>query len=752
MLLPIALLVLVAQAQAAEPFVGFSPEAALKQREIEARFDAALDPNDQRAWMKEMTAAPNHVSSPHNKANAEAILAQFQSWGWDAHIETFQVLYPTPVEVQVEMVAPTQATAHLRENNFTEGPDAAVLKDALPAYNVFSGDGDVTADVVYVNYGMPDDYKELERRGIDVRGKVVLARYGGGWRGLKPKLAAEHGAVACLIYSDPRDDGYFVGNSYPNDANRPLDGLQRGSVNDITLYSGDPLTPGAGAVKSAKRLAIKDVKTLPRIPVLPIAYRDAQPMLEALTGPVAPPGWRGALPFTYHIGPGPTKVHVKVQSEWSLKDVHNVIAMMPGSEAPDEWVIRGNHHDAWVMGAHDPFSGHGAMMAEAKAIGALVKQGLHPHRTIVYASWDAEEPGLLGSVEWVETHADELKQKAVVYINSDTNGRGLLNVDGTQALQRMVNEVAEAVKDPQTNASVGERKRAKQRADGYARRAAGIAGTTADRAAERIITVRPMGSGSDYTPFAQHLGIAALDLGFSGENDLGGVYHSSYDTYDTFTKFGDPDFKYGIALAQVAGRAILRTANAERLPFAFGDQADGIGRYLDEVKRLTDARRALAEDLGQLLDDKAFELAADPLRQVGPPQRDDHVPYINLSPLENAVARLRRAGAAFDRAIAGTTLVPGQTAMMNVLLKDAEQLLTDTRGLPNRSWYTHMIFAPGLFAGYGAKTLPGLREAIEEHQYADADKYAVIIAARVEAYAERLERATAVATATKPGN
>jgi N-acetylated-alpha-linked acidic dipeptidase len=740
---PIALLLglLLPSAQAAEPMVGFGPEAATKQRALEARFDAALDPADQRAWLKDLAAAPNHVGSPHDKANAETMQRLFASWGWDARIETFEVLYPTPLEVAVEMVAPTRMTARLREDNLLAGPEAAALKDALPAYNVYGADGDVTADIVYVNYGQPEDYKELARRGIDVRGKIVLARYGGGWRGLKPKLAAEHGAIGCLIFSDPRDDGYWLGDAYPASGNRPPDALQRGSVGDITQYSGDPLTPGVGAVKGAKRLALKDAKTLMRIPVLPLAYRDAEPLLRALAGPVAPPSWRGALAMTYHIGPGPAKVHMTVRSDWRPKTLYNVIATLRGSEAPDEWVIRGNHHDGWVVGAWDPLGGNVAMMAEAKAIGTLARAGERPRRTLVYASWDGEEPGLLGSTEWAEAHADELKKKAIAYVNSDTNERGLLGIGGSQALERLVNEVTGDVKDPETGVSVAARKLAKERVDALAKRKAG----TPPSPGPKTIVLEPLGSGSDYTPFSQHLGIAALNLGYGGEAEMFGLYHSSYDTYDSFVRFGDPDFKYGIALAQTAGRLMLRLANAERIPLTFTEAAEGIGKYLDEVHKLADKQRGEAEDLGKLLDDKAYELASDPQRPVGPPEREAAVPYFNLAPLDNAAAHLKRAAAAFDKAVAAATLDAKQRAAVNGLLKDAELLLTDARGLPGRSWYTHMISAPGLFAGYGAKTLPAVRESIEERHFDDADRYAVIVAERIEAYAARIDKAAAAA-------
>src|ERR1700678_290072 len=442
---------------------GFTPSGAAAQTQLERRFDSGLSAADLRSWMQQMSSEPNHVGSVHDKANAEFQLRNFREWGWDASIETFSVLYPTPREVSVELVAPTHFTARLTEPPIAGASPSPKAQDELPAYNVYGADGDVTAELVYVNHGMPDDYRELERQGVSVKGRIVLTRYGGGWRGLKPKLAYEHGAVGCLIYSDPRDDGYGAGDTYPKGGYRPPDAVQRGSVQDMTLYSGDPLTPGVGAVPGAKRLALKDAKTILKIPVLPISYAAAQPLLAALAGRVAQPSWRGGLPLTYHVGPGPAMVHMKVLSDWTQKPIYDVVAKIRGSDAPDQWIIRGNHHDGWVFGALDPLGGQIALMAEAKAIGKLVQQGWRPRRTLVYDSWDGEEPGLLGSTEWAEQHAAELKVKAVLYVNSDTNGRGFLQAEGSHAVQHFLSEVARDVKDPETGATVLARALAERR-------------------------------------------------------------------------------------------------------------------------------------------------------------------------------------------------------------------------------------------------------------------------------------------------
>ena len=487
-----------------------------------------------------ITSAPLTTRPTRNSS-----CSKFREWGWDASIETFSVLYPTPREVSVELVAPTHFTARLTEPPIAGDSTSSKTKDELPAYNVYGADGDVTAELVYVNHGMPDDYRELERQGVSVKGRIVLTRYGGGWRGLKPKLAYEHGAVGCLIYSDPRDDGYGAGDTYPKGGYRPPDAVQRGSVQDLVLYSGDPLTPGVGATADAKRLAIKDAKTILKIPVLPISYAAAQPLLAALGGRVAPAAWRGGLPLAYHVGPGPAMVHLKVLSDWNQKTLYDVIAKIRGAEEPDRWIIRGNHHDGWVFGATDPLAGQVALMAEAKAIGKLYKEGWRPRRTLIYASWDGEEPGLLGSTEWAESHAAELKAKAALYINSDTNSRGYLGVGGSHALQRFASEAARDVKDPETGASVLARAVARQRVADYESGAHGNSGGDLD--------LEALGSGSDFTPFLQHLGVNSLNLGFEGEAEYG-VYHSAYDSFDHFRRFVDPTFEYGVALAKVAGR------------------------------------------------------------------------------------------------------------------------------------------------------------------------------------------------------
>ncbi len=718
---------------------------------LEQRFDAQLSPADQTAWIRRMAAEPNHVGSPHDSANAEWLLARYREWGWDAHIETFYVLYPTPVRETLEMPAADGApvfTATLQEPPIP-GDSSATAKDyALPAYVAYQGDGDVTAPLVYVNYGMEDDYKRLAGMGVSVKGKIAIARYGKGWRGLKPKLAQEHGAVGCLIYSDPADDGYAVDGVYPDGPARPPRGIQRGSVADMTLYPGDPLTPGIGATKDAKRLTRADSPAILKIPTLPISYADARVLLETLGGQTVPAAWRGALPITYRVGPGTRNVHLAVTSEWSLKPAHDVIAMLKGSDYPDQWVIRGNHYDGWVFGASDPLSGQAALLDEARALGGLVKQGWRPKRTIVYTSWDAEEPMLLGSTEWAETHAAELQKKAVLYINSDGNGRGFLDVGGSEDLRHFVSRAAQGVIDPQTQVTVTQRARAAIRV-----RAARPGATDDDKAdasdaadPAKDLPIAPLGSGSDYSSFLQHLGIATLDVGYGGEGSAGGVYHSRYDTFEHHTRFVDPGGAYGKALAQTVGRMVIDAADAGlplNSPQTF---AAAVGRYLKQVKKLAGDRRVAAERQEKLLADHAYDLAADPTKSHAPPVALKQVPDFDFGPLDGALERLNKSASAYDAALAahGASLTPGKRKQLLEMMRSISQTLLVDQGLPGRSWYKNMITAPGRFTGYGAKTLPGVREAIEEERFDDAVRYIGLTAGALDAYSKRLDDATAL--------
>ncbi len=703
-----------------QALTGFTPTAAEKERQLEARFDSQLSADNLDAWMQRMTAQPHWVGTDYGAENARWMQQQFQSWGYEARIDTYQVLFPYPRVRLLEMTGPEPFTASLKAIPVDGDPYTQQGDALLPSYNAFSTDGDVEAELVFVNYGVPADYEELEKLGIDVKGKIVIAKYAGSWRGIKPKLAAEKGAIGCIIYSDPKDDGYFQGDVYPKGAYKNATGVQRGSVMDMPLYPGDVLTPGYAATENAQRLNREEAPTITQIPVLPISYADAEPLLKALEGPVAPPAWRGALPITYHIGPGPARVHLKLEFDWQLRPAHNVIATLKGSMFSDQWVVRGNHHDAWVHGASDPVSGMVALMEEARVVGELARAGNRPKRTVIYCAWDAEEPGLIGSTEWVEDHKKELQEKTVAYVNTDGNGRGFFGAGGSHTLQTLVGEAAADVTDPQTGVSVKERRMAREAVDGEAGE----------------FSISALGSGSDYTPFIQHAGIASLNIGFGGENG-GGEYHTIYDTYTHFKRFKDPDMAYGVALAKVAGRIVLRLANAEVLPLTFGPWEQTVSGYLKEVMNTAETMRNEVEAHNALVAKNAYGLAADPKEPVAKPGEKTPVPYLDFSPLQNALASLGNQVKQLE-AKDPQQLPADKKARLNRLLMQTEHQLTDEAGLPRRPWYKHQIYAPGFYTGYGVKTLPGVREAIEQRNWPEAQTEIGRLAATLDAMTAHL--------------
>ncbi len=621
--------------------MGFTDANAAKQAETEKQFDALIKASDQDEWLKFLSSHPHHVGSVQDKANADYMANLFKQWGYQTQIEIFTVLFPSPKFRLLELQGLKPYTAKLEEPTLPEDKTSGQKSEQLPTYNAFSADGDITAPLVFVNRGVPADYEELERMGIDVKGKIVIAKYGGSWRGIKPKVAAEHGAIGCIIYSDPADDGYGVGDTYPEGAFRRKDAVQRGSVLDMPVYPGDPLTPGVGATKDAVRLDRKDAITIMKIPVLPISYEDALPLLQSLHGQVVPASWRGGLPITYHVGPSKDNVHLHVEFNWDMKPLYDVIAKMPGTVFPDEWVIRGNHHDGWVNGAADPLSGMVAELNEAKAIGELAKKGIKPKRTIVFCAWDGEEPSLLGSTEWVETHQEELKQKAVAYINTDGNTRGFLDAGGSHVFESFFNEIAGEVKDPQTGVSIGERRYAKTL-------------VTADKNARtkllgnKQLKLSALGAGSDWGGFLQFLGIPSMNIGFDGEGE-GGEYHSIFDSYDNFVKFKDPGFQYGVTLSKTSGRSVLRLSNADILPIAFNDFYKTVNDYVTEIKMLLENSRTETDMQNNLIKDKMFDLAKDPTITYASPKTKEAVPYLNFSSIENALVQLKNASEAFKK-------------------------------------------------------------------------------------------------------
>src|SRR5258706_2572859 len=711
---------------------GYSKDAAYAQFKLEENFDGSLKADNLDQWMKRLSARPHHLGSAYGKSNAEYVRDLFKSWGYETQIETYSVLFPTPRVRVLEMTAPTKYAARLAEVPLKEDATSGQTGEQLPVYNAWSPDGDVTAELVFVNYGIPDDYEQLERLGIDVKGKIVIAKYGASWRGIKPKVAQEHGAIGCIIYSDPGGDGYFKGDVYPKGAFKNKWGAQRGSVEDMPVYPGDPLTPGIGATADAKRVNRSEAANLLKIPVLPISYGDAQPLLEALGGLVAPEKWRGALPITYHIGPGPATIHLKLQFDWKMVDCYDVIAKLQGSEFPDEWVIRGNHHDAWVNGANDPISGLVSELEEARSMAALVKNGWKPKRTIIFCAWDGEEPSLIGSTEWAEHHAVELQQKAVAYINSDSNARGFVEAGGSHTLETLVSEIARDVIDPQTGVSVLERRKSADAARSSSPK------DKKEGLPKRSLPLEALGSGSDYTPSVQHLGMASLSLGYGGESD-GGEDHSIFDSYDHFRRFKDPKFEYGVALAKTAGRATLRLANAEVLPFDFKTFQLTLSKYLTEVITLLDNLRESTEVENQMIRERRYSLAADPNQKFISPDQKEAVPYLNFGSLQNAVAHLDKSAIAFNELSAANPSPNTNLTRLNQMLFQSERKLITDAGLPRRPWYRHTIYAPGFYTGYGVKTLPGIREAIEQRNWKEAQEQIEIASQAIEEFNRQVE-------------
>ena len=690
---------------------GFLADEINTQREWEEKFRAIPDPANLREYMRFITEEPHIAGLPGSKKVAEYILAQFESWGLNAWIEETQALMPLPTERYVELLEPENYVLLLREPPVLNDKDSAD-DGSLPTYNAYAADGDVTGQLIYVNYGIPEDYETLESKGLSVEGKIVIARYGRSWRGIKAKLAQTHGAIACLIYSDPRDDGYYQGQTYPDGPYRPEHGVQRGSIMDMPVHPGDPLSPGFGAKTDQARLELSEAKTLVKIPVLPISYGDALPLLRNLRGEVAPEDWRGALPITYHIGPGPSKVRVKLAIDWKSRPLYNVIVRIDGSVYPDQWIVHGNHHDGWNNGAADPTSGNVALMETARSFAELMKQGWKPKRTIILASWDGEEWGLLGSTEWAETHKEELTEKGVVYINSDSNGKGWLGMSGSHTLQELVNDVIRDIPDPERGVSVWEAAR---------RRRIETADSDEDRAEieqSDDLRISALGSGSDYTVFLDHLTMASLNLGFGGDSP-GGIYHSNCDSFDWYTRFSDGSFVFGRALSQTIGTTIMRLANATVLPFNFTDLSTTMSRYVEEIQE-EHAKR-------------------------------ENAPEIDLAPVEAALAKLHEAGEAYERALEklstmSSSVVQSQPELerLNQLLYTSERRFSHDEGLPEREWFRHQVYAPGFYTGYGVKTIPGIREGLEEESWEEAKYYVTVVSAALSDLVAQVQEARAL--------
>ena len=732
-----ALFIVFSLSVCAQKVTGFRDADAALEIQWEKKFDSLVNPANLDTWMQFLSSHPHHVGSVQDKANAEYMANLFRQWGYDTKIEEYYVLFPTPKSRLLELLGSKTYKAKLEESALKEDKTSGQKSEQLPSYNAYSADGDVTADLIFVNRGIPADYEELARMGITVKGKIVIAKYGGSWRGIKPKVAAENGAIGCIIYSDPSDDGYVNGDVYPKGPYRPADGVQRGSVMDMPVYPGDPLTPGIGAVKDAKRLDRKDAITIMKIPVIPISYEDALPLLASLEGPVVPVSWRGGLPITYHAGPGKSKVHLKLEFNWDIKPLYNVIATMKGTDYPDQWVIRGNHHDGWVNGAADPLSGMVALMEEARVISELAKQGYKPKRTMMFCAWDGEEPALLGSTEWVEDHQQELKQKAVAYINSDGNSRGFIYAAGSHGYETFFNEIAGEVKDPQTGVSIRDRLYAKAMLDADRSGKAKLAGN-------KYMKLSALGAGSDYSPFLQYLGISSMNIGFGGEGN-GGEYHSIYDSYDLFKKFKDPGSLYGATLAKTGGRIMMRLGMADIIPMNFSNFYTTVNEYTNELKILADQMRADAEMEKKMAKDRINELAEDPILKLQPKRLKGVVPFFDFSALDNALVKLKAQSEEFQQLYAKAQgLNALQKNQLNEIIFRAERGLIQENGLPRRKWFKHQIYAPGFYTGYGVKTLPGIREGLEEYQWKEAQDNIRIVAETIDEYTKRIEAANAL--------
>ena len=714
----------------------------LSQSELESEFDKTLNPENLDTWMKHMSSMPHHVGSPWSKQNAEYAANKFKEWGFESRVETFEVLVPFPKIRKLSMIAPNKVELKLFEPAVEGDRSSEMTKDVLPGYNAFSADGNVTGELVFVNYGLNEDYEELKRLGIDVKGKIVIAKYGRSFRGIKPKIAHEQGAIGCIMYSDPKDDGYVVGDVYPVGPYRNEFGIQRGSVLDMPARPGDALTPGYAATKDAERLSINEASTIMKIPVMPISYADALPLLKAIKGPVVPDSWKGGLPITYHIGPGPAKVNLHLEFDWSLRTAYNPVGRMKGSVYPDEWIMRGNHHDGWGHGASDPISGMVSLMEEARAIGELTKTGWRPKRTLIYAGWDAEEPGLLGSTEWVEYNLNDIREKMVVYINTDGTGVGYLSMGGSHSLEKFVNEVIRDVDDPVHDVSLDKRLRSRMKVREF------NSGTFGEgRESERQdLRMYAMGAGSDYTAFLHHAGVPALNMAFGGESG-GGSYHSLYDTYEHYKRFSDGKFIYGTTLSKVNGRLVLRLSEADILPFRFVNMVDNIGKFVEQNKKLSEDIRKSTKSLNDLLDNNDFAISSNPKKTYLPPKRLRQVPEFDFKPLDAALARLSTSAWKYEEALLKFqkgSLSPERKSKINALLRSVDQAFINSKGLPRRDWFKNMMYAPGYYTGYGVKTLPGIREGLEERKWNEVRVYIKEVSKALDRASENINSASRI--------
>ncbi len=690
---------LTAQGSPPSPIRGFSAASGAAEAARERELKAMPTAKAAEADFDVMTAEPHHTGSPYEIKLADYVSDQFKKMGIESAKYEYSVLLPWPKQRRIDIVAPDQIRLEVEEEKI-RGDQWADKPGILPAYNAYSPSGDVTGEIVYVNFGIPADYETLDRLGISVKGRIVLARYGGSWRGIKPKVAAEHGAIACIIYSDPHEDGYFQGEVYPDGPFRGWGMIQRGSVMDMPRYPGDPSTPDRPSKPGVERIPMDKIETFAPIPVQPMSYRDGVELLKRLKGPVAPETWRGALPITYRIGPGPAKVHMNLQMDYGQRRVINVVGRIAGAVAPDEWIIVGSHRDAWTFGASDSVSGHVSMMAVARAMSEMMKMGWRPRRSVLFISWDGEEQGLLGSTEWVEDLTTELKAKAAVYVNRDA-GAGGLNFSGSavHSLTPFLHELAQSI---QPDGAI------RTLYDGWLERAREQAPARAGQPLLKVPVVGALGSGSDYTAFLDHIGVASMDMGLNGRGG-DGSYHSTYDNPTWFKKYIDPQFTFSVLAAQVTGVALLRLADAEVLPFDYETYGRQILEYIGEIEQqAVNASPAGAKNV----DFAGLRSAAEAFAQAGADVR-------------------ARSGSMLEGAPSlggGQGSGPGDRfAEINHRLIMAERDLIEPAGLPDRPWYRHVVYAPGLYTGYGVKTIPGVREAVDAGNFTRAAAQAAIV-------------------------
>ncbi len=689
---------------------GFFPDNAARQADVEETFREVPTPAQAEHDLWILTQMPHVAGTPADRKTAQYVLDQFREAGLDAKIVEYQVLLPMPKEVKVDLVEPFKQEGPTPEEGWSWDKDTYDA-GVVPGFNAYSPSGDVTARVVYANYGLPDDYRQLKEKGIDVAGKIVIVRYGKCFRGVKAYVAEQNHAAGVLIYSDPADDGYRRGDVYPRGPWRPATGVQRGSILYLTAYAGDPLTPGIAAVAGTKRLSMEQAPTLPRIPTTPLSYADAAPILENLAGPVAPKAWQGALPFAYHLGPGESKVHLKLDMDFKMRTIWDVTGEVRGTTEPDSLVVVGNHRDAWTYGAVDPNSGTAPLLAVARGIGRLLKQGWKPRRTIILASWDAEEFGLIGSTEWAEDHADVLARHAVAYLNMDVGVCGpRFGAAAVPSLRRLIREVTEQVTDPTSGQplyTVWARETAKPQGE-----AAAPAVVSDRHTAPKSPEARTgdLGSGSDYTPFLQHLGVPSLDIGFNGPY---GVYHAIYDDFYWMQHFGDPTFKYSVAAAQVYGMLALRLADADVVPLDYEDYGHAIEGYLQGLQEELEKNGQ-----GDKLDAKPAAKAAK-----------EFTARARL--LEEKITALTQTGKAGA----------GVLTAVNQDLVDVEHDFLLEAGLPDRAWFRHALYAPGVYTGYAAVVLPGVRAAMGRNDWATATQQLELVRAAIERGTATLNRA-----------